>query len=441
MASISNDPNGHRRILFVAGDSTRKTLRLGRVSQRVATEIKTKIEALNAAAIGGFSLDNETAAWVGKIGDKLHRKLAAAGLVVPREPAAPRKETCLGEWLDAYIAGRTDVKPNTHRNLEAAKARLVEFFGADKPLAGITAGDADAWGIWLKGRYANGTAGRTIKRAKQFFRAALRNRIIPENPFADAKPPSQVNEARKFFVTLEAAYKVLDACPDNEWRLLFALSRFGGLRCPSEHFALTWPDVDWERERFLVRSSKTEHHEGKAERWVPIFRELRPYLEAAFEQAEDGAVYVFPRRRDASANLRTRLMKIIRRAGLTSWPKLFHNLRASRETELAAVYPMHVVCAWIGNTERIAAKHYLQVTEDYFTQAVKVRGAESGAQMAQKAAQQAAACSRMEPQETHKPWENPGLLRECAAQCETMQCKGYPQGDSNPCLSRERATS
>jgi hypothetical protein len=37
---------------------------------------------------------------------------------------------------------------------------------------------------------------------------------------------------------------------------------------------------------------------------------------------------------------------------------LFHNLRASRETELAAVYPMHVVCAWIGNTERIAAKDF-----------------------------------------------------------------------------------
>src|SRR5262245_61280811 len=157
MASISNDPNGHRRILFVAGDGTRKTLRLGKVSQRVAAEIKTKVEALNAAAIGGFSLDNETAAWVGRIGDKLHRKLAAAGLVAPRAPAVPQKQTCMGEWLDTYVSGRTDVKPNTHRNLQAAKARLIEFFGADKPLAAITAGDADAWGIWLKGRYAGGT--------------------------------------------------------------------------------------------------------------------------------------------------------------------------------------------------------------------------------------------------------------------------------------------
>jgi hypothetical protein len=62
--------------------------------------------------------------------------------------------------------------------------------------------------------------------------------------------------------------------------------------------------------------------------------------------------------------------------------KLFHNLRASRETELAAQFPIHVVCAWIGNTEMIAAKHYLQVTEADFERATsssREGGAESGA--------------------------------------------------------------
>jgi hypothetical protein len=32
---------------------------------------------------------------------------------------------------------------------------------------------------------------------------------------------------------------------------------------------------------------------------------------------------------------------------------------------------MHVVCQWIGNTEAIAAKHYLQVTDDHFSKAVR----------------------------------------------------------------------
>ena len=63
-------------------------------------------------------------------------------------------------------------------------------------------------------------------------------------------------------------------------------------------------------------------------------------------------------------NLRTQLKRIIRRAGFTPWPKLFQNLRSTRETELTEQYPLHVVCAWIGNSQPVAAKHYLQVTDE-----------------------------------------------------------------------------
>src|SRR5687767_6032844 len=58
------------------------------------------------------------------------------------------------------------------------------------------------------------------------------------------------------------------------------------------------------------------------------------------------------------------LHRIIRKAGLTPWPRLFHNLRATRQTELNEQFPAHVVCAWIGNTEKVAQNHYLQVTDD-----------------------------------------------------------------------------
>ena len=49
---------------------------------------------------------------------------------------------------------------------------------------------------------------------------------------------------------------MIDNCPDAQWRLLFALSRFGGLRCPSEHLGLRWGDVDWERKRIMVHSPR-----------------------------------------------------------------------------------------------------------------------------------------------------------------------------------------
>jgi integrase len=425
MASISRDPNGRRRIQFVAADGKRKSIRLGKVSQRIAEEIRVKVEALNAAVITGCPVDHETAQWVARLGEDLARKLSAVGLI-PRRSAAK-----LGAFLEAYIVQRSDVKPNTRRNLEAAVSRLIEYFGDDKNLCEITPGDADAWFLWLRQKYASGTIGRTVKRAKQFFRAAVRARLISENPSADVKPPSQVNEARKHFVTQEVIYQVIGACPDAEWRLIVALSRFGGLRCPSEHLTMGWADVDWEKNRFKVHSPKTEHLENGGDRWVPIFPELRPYLEEAFELAKAGSTYVINCYRDTNANLRTQLLRIIKRAGVKPWPKLFQNLRASRETELAREYPIHVVCTWIGNTEMIAAKHYLQVTDDYFEEAAR-GGAKSGAETVQNPASQPAAPARTAFPEMTEARPEPGFPLVGAASCDSVQDAKIPPRGLEP---------
>ena len=81
-------------------------------------------------------------------------------------------------------------------------------------------------------------------------------------------------------------------------------------------------------------------------------------------------MFCFTRYRNQKSNLRTQLERIIRKAGLTPWQKPFQNLRSTRETELAEAYPMHVVCKWLGNSELVAAKHYLQLTDDHFKRAV-----------------------------------------------------------------------
>ena len=113
------------------------------------------------------------------------------------------------------------------------------------------------------------------------------------------------------------------------------------------------------------------HHEGHETRQVPIFPELLPHLREAFEQAEPGTEFCITRYRDQKVNLRTRLLWIIKRAGLKPWPKLWQNLRSTRETELADQFPAHVASAWIGNSVAVAVKHYLQVTEDHFKQAAQ----------------------------------------------------------------------
>jgi hypothetical protein len=112
-----------------------------------------------------------------------------------------------------------------------------------------------------------------------------------------------------------------------------------------------------------------------------LFPELAAVLTEAFEAAPEGAVYVVADNtyREAAdtlggwrnCNLRTQFGRIIERAGLEPWPRLFHNLRASRETELAREYPVHVVTAWLGNTPKIALKHYLMTTDSDFQKAAQ----------------------------------------------------------------------
>ena len=127
-------------------------------------------------------------------------------------------------------------------------------------------------------------------------------------------------------------------------------------------------------------------------RVIPIFPELRQVLEEAWENAEPGAVYVLPTIRDAKRNLRTWLERIISRAGLVPWPRLWQNMRASRATELADEYPGHVAAAWLGHCERIADAHYRQVTDEHFA-----RASHQPTYAAQNAAQHLHAESRTEP--------------------------------------------
>ena len=72
------------------------------------------------------------------------------------------------------------------------------------------------------------------------------------------------------------------------------------------------------------------------------------------------------------ATCEPQLDRIITKAGLKRWPKLFQNLRSTRETELTEHWPEHVVCAWIGNSTTVARKHYLQVTEGHFERAAGI---------------------------------------------------------------------
>ncbi len=441
MASIATDPGGKRRILFIAADGRRPTIRLGKVSQRAAEAVKNRIEQLLEGQLLNRRMDADLAHWVAGLDPRMAKKLAEVGLIPHPEP---KVTDTLRPFLKRYIDGRADLKPATKIVRGQVIRDLTKFFGESCDVRNIAPGHADDFKQWLVGRgLASTTIHKRLQVARSFFHAMRRRKLIDENPFDGVKAAATGIKDRQRFVTRAEISRVLDACPDHHWRTIVALARYGGLRCPSEVLSLRWQDVDWETGRVVVTSPKTEHHAGKASRTIPLFIELRPYLTEAFELAPDGAEYVVDARfRKAAmgpagwmnANLRTTFEKIVRRAGLQPWPRLFHNLRASRETELVESFPVQVVTSWLGNTPKVAMQHYLMTTDEHFARAV---GNEpGGAQVAQKAAQQAHARERTEPQSATPAQEKAPGLPGLASSGDFSQLPGMAGTGFEPATSR-----
>ncbi|MBL9000238.1 MAG: site-specific integrase [Phycisphaerae bacterium] len=370
MASIGWE--GKRaRILFRDSAGKQQTLRLGECPKSVAESARVAVGHLVIAKRHGSVPHPDAARWLGGIDDALYSRVAALGLCQPREGASV---VTLANLLDRFDAAAS-VKAGTRTTYLQALGMLRKHFGESTPIDSITPAHADEWRKAIADSgLAPATMAKRVKVAKAVFRKAVKWGLIPSSPFADLRAGSQSNPDRAFYVPVESIRAILEACPDDQWRAVVALSRFAGLRCPSEVAALRWGDVNWERGRLMVRSPKTAGHEGHAVRVVPIAPELRPILQDLFDRAEVGVEAVVPRLRDPSMNLRTQFERIIARAGVKPWPRLFHNMRASCATDWVERFPAHVVAGWLGHSPMIAAQHYLQTRDAHFDLAAGVGG-------------------------------------------------------------------
>lgn len=419
MASIGTDRNGHRRILIVAEDGRRPTLRLGKVTAEVAKTVCKNVEALQHCRANATEIDRDLAKWVRKLPDKMHKRLADIGLV---EPRVYQRSVTLGALLDRYVASAT-CKPSTLAAHKQAVESLRAHFGHDFPLCKLTAAHADGWRQSLAGsKLATATIAKRVKTARTIFLQAVRWGLMPSSPFDDLKTGSQSNPDRLHYVTPENINAILDVCPDDEWRAIILLTRYAGLRCPSELCLLRWSDVNWERLRLNVRSPKTEAHEGHAVRIVPIVPELYPVLLRLFEAADDGAERVLPTRvPTADTNLRTHMLRLLKRASVKPWPRLFQNLRSSCETDWCERFPAHVAASWVGHSTTIAAKHYLQTRDAHFDMATGKAMAQAGSdgKWAQNPAQHTAANTGNDPQ-------GPKQKGQISGDCEHLQPSAMP---------------
>ena len=408
MASLDREKRNGKvrgwRIRWMNAQGKREVLRLGNITRRNAERILLLVERLLEAQRLGLPLDSETMRWVTELAPEIAEKLARAGLLA-RRPVSVEK--WLADWYEARRA--SGYKPASLASWGLVIRDCVQLFG-DKDISQVTEADARAFRDALIARGLRPTTiQKRLQHARTIFAEAVREGLLQKNPFQEIRFRGGNPQERWVYIPAETILRVIEACPSIYWKLLIALARFGGLRIPSEALSLRWGDILWAEERIVVTSPKTEK-QGKPFRVIPLFPLLRPYLEEAWEAAPEGAEWVFPeewRKRAMgpfgwkNCNLRTGLQKILRRAGVEPWPRLWHNLRASCETDLALDFPIATLTKWLGNTPAIALRHYVDVTDEAFERANrwkprslgpgKVCGPKCGPQVAQNAAQHAIA--------------------------------------------------
>jgi integrase len=427
VASLICDPNGRKRIQWVDGEA-RPTVRLGKMPKAQALGFKVKIEAILSARWSRQPLDKETAEWLIGIEDQLHAKLAAHGLVKPRQGRT------LKGWLEAFMTSRKDLKPESRRKLEQTKAKLIKHFGGDRDLYSITPDDGSRWAEWL-GRVPEGqdegkerglsiaSVKTHIGNAKTIFAEALERELITKSPVAHLSG-GVTPTSNDRYVTPEEIEKVIEACPDAEWRLLFGLARYAGLRTPSETHVLTVADVDFGGARLTVRSPKTERYMGHEQRIVPICPRLMRLIRERYEAMEVGEERLVTIK--GAGARRRKVVSILGQAKVDPWDDTWQTLRRSCEIEWAADHPQGAVSKWIGHSITVSGRLYLNHVPDHLydrlskpTEAAQhaAHVAPKGARAAQNPAQHEERPSRKTAQ---KSLENNGKARDDAQLCASV---------------------
>ncbi|MCW5768680.1 MAG: tyrosine-type recombinase/integrase [Phycisphaeraceae bacterium] len=357
MASVTTRPNGSRFITFRDARGAARHITLGQVQKRYADAVKVRVEDLAAAALHGHSPTDETCRWLSTLEERLYSKLVAVGLVPDRQNAT------IGELVSAYISEREgELKPESIRKLRQTEVKLLEFFDKDRPARQIAVEEAVAWRRSLKDLGLSEAAIRTHSgNAKTMLAEAKRRKAIDANPFETLRSGSTPSKYTRY-VTPDEIDRVIDACPDSEWRLAFGLARYAGLRVPSETQGLTWADVDFERGRLTVHSPKTERWEGHGQRVVPITPKLMALLQERFDSMPEGEPRLVTIGGKGAVIRRVR--RIWAAAGVEPWARLWQTLRSSCEKEWAMTYPQFAVSKWIGHSITISGKHYANSVPD-----------------------------------------------------------------------------
>jgi integrase len=203
----------------------------------------------------------------------------------------------LTRLFEIYLELRQhDLSPSTTDIYKYAIRRLVESAG-DVPAAAITPLAAMRFANDLAGRYPRrATVNMYLRAVKAFFRWLVAAEEIAKNPFVAVKNFRDTAAGKELYRRNEAA-ALLDACPDDRWRLIVALAMTTGMR-RGEILNLTVGEIDFVGSLIRI-TPKTDTAATWAwsikdaeMRQVPITPMLEKYLLRICAELPDGQPYV-----------------------------------------------------------------------------------------------------------------------------------------------------
>lgn len=376
---------------FVKFSMRRKEYRIylqGSMSHQEQLRAKEHISELVDCLRRGAPPHRATKRWLESLDDEMYERISRTHLVEPRESIEAQQLAGLCE----YVRKRKErsIRASSQQIYKNVTDNLLTFFSPTAPIHKILPPDVDRFRAWLDTQahrtkrnqgLAPATVGKRLKVCREWFDVAIDNGWLEKNPFRHLKNLEPIISAEdRTYVEAKVVDRLIEDAEDNEWRLLLALWRYAGLR-QLEPFSLTWEGVDWEQGRMEVFSHK-QNVQAKVRRTIPIWPEVRPWLEQQRDECPQQTPWVIFRRRyrfdthpdrrhAGGANLHTKLKQQCIRCGILPWKDLTKSLRSSGETDRtrAGHWQLWEIAYWWNHSEQVQRRHYLTVTDASFAAA------------------------------------------------------------------------
>lgn len=364
-----NDQGGRRRTLRLRS--------LGITTQKKAQEVANCVGALISARNLAEEPSADLLQAIKGYCPRIQKFLRVAGLI-PQEMNERTLHQCLDEFLEAK---REQCKQSSMDVLGRGVTDAKGFFPASRLLHSVTAMDVQQFSSWMKSKpgkqspkRAQCTVGKSCGVLSQMFNFAMRHGWVRRNVVVDSgvKRTAGANVNRLHHVSRDDARKLLAACESEEERLMVGFARFAAFRMPSEISQLRWSNFGNDFNTVEVFAPKTSKW-----RTVPVMPELRELL-LQTGVPSDLSEFVFPRLR-MYPSLSTLMRRVIRRSGISEYPRALHNLRSSCITDWVRQHDsIAEVAEWSGHSVPVMTRHYI------------VRESKDSALRAAKAAQRVA---------------------------------------------------